>query len=363
MKKVIFCNIAWMKEYKGITEDDKPKNGGAYVGQNQYAHEVHNFVDYNKFCYGYVSTNGENHIERFGKIYEQQDEARDVLVVWVATDGIGKNRIVGWYKNASMFRYYQEIFNSNMGGLDLGYVFRAKAEECYLLPEKKRTFLVPRAQKEGQGRGMGQANIWYADSEYAKQEYVPRVIEYINQYDGEFVHVAFTENEIHAEAQTEETDINKLLEISQTAADPLKALRFANTAMKLDYSYKTVMNRGDAMLYSFRYDEAVEDYKCAMDLNESDTNARTNLMDIYIMLEKNEEAIKMGEELEKLETDEEILDNIKLNLASLYCIEQDFEQMEKRLVLIAKKEIAEYNERIKVIREIAQEKKRYMSMR
>ena len=31
MKKVIFCEIAWMKYYKGVTEEDRPRNGGSYI--------------------------------------------------------------------------------------------------------------------------------------------------------------------------------------------------------------------------------------------------------------------------------------------------------------------------------------------
>ena len=34
MAKVVFCNIAWMKFYSGITDNDQPKNGGAFVKEN-----------------------------------------------------------------------------------------------------------------------------------------------------------------------------------------------------------------------------------------------------------------------------------------------------------------------------------------
>lgn len=30
-KKIVFCNIAWMKKYVGVTDDDKPMNGGKFV--------------------------------------------------------------------------------------------------------------------------------------------------------------------------------------------------------------------------------------------------------------------------------------------------------------------------------------------
>lgn len=59
-KKVIFCNIAWMKYYKGELEDDKPINGGEYVKKYGEAVETTNFIDYNHYCYGFVRFNGGN---------------------------------------------------------------------------------------------------------------------------------------------------------------------------------------------------------------------------------------------------------------------------------------------------------------
>lgn len=35
MAKVVFCNIAWMKLYSDITDNDQPKNGGAFVKENE----------------------------------------------------------------------------------------------------------------------------------------------------------------------------------------------------------------------------------------------------------------------------------------------------------------------------------------
>lgn len=43
MKKILFCNIAWMEYYKGVTDDDIPINGGEWVNKNKYGHEAYNF--------------------------------------------------------------------------------------------------------------------------------------------------------------------------------------------------------------------------------------------------------------------------------------------------------------------------------
>ena len=33
--RVLFCNVAWMKYYDGISEDDKPINGGKFIYENE----------------------------------------------------------------------------------------------------------------------------------------------------------------------------------------------------------------------------------------------------------------------------------------------------------------------------------------
>ena len=70
MKKVVFCEIAWMKYYSGVSEDDQPVNGGKYVKENKEVGEIYNFAPYNHQCYGYVMHQGEElHIERYDRSY------------------------------------------------------------------------------------------------------------------------------------------------------------------------------------------------------------------------------------------------------------------------------------------------------
>lgn len=44
--KILFCNIAWMKYYKGTQPQDIPLHGGSYVDLNQDANESSNFLPY-----------------------------------------------------------------------------------------------------------------------------------------------------------------------------------------------------------------------------------------------------------------------------------------------------------------------------
>lgn len=46
--RILFCNIAWMKEYRGNEDgNDIPVNGGSFVDETGDAHEKYNFTPVN----------------------------------------------------------------------------------------------------------------------------------------------------------------------------------------------------------------------------------------------------------------------------------------------------------------------------
>lgn len=162
-KHILFCNIGWMAEYKGITRRDKIVGGGAYVRIEQRGHEVCNFLPANGKVHGYVQPVGSQiKIERLGASKED-DMLTDVDVVFTALrPGAGGTVVVGWYKNATVFRHLQrveglsETHESN--SVD-SYWASAAAENAVLLPVDQRNIVIPR----GKG-GMGKSNVWFADS-------------------------------------------------------------------------------------------------------------------------------------------------------------------------------------------------------
>ena len=63
MMRILFCNIAWMKEYRGNEDGkDTPLNGGSYVDETGDAHEKYNFTPVNMagkeglYCLGFFET-------------------------------------------------------------------------------------------------------------------------------------------------------------------------------------------------------------------------------------------------------------------------------------------------------------------
>ena len=125
MMRILFCNIAWMKEYRG-NEDGKdiPLNGGSYVDETGDAHEKYNFTPVNMegreglYCLEFFETKSHNgkdvnqmRIENIAgcELLKKEESVDDVLVVYCAKHPAHKfTTVVGWYKHATVFRHYQE---------------------------------------------------------------------------------------------------------------------------------------------------------------------------------------------------------------------------------------------------------------
>ena len=157
----LFCNVKWTEDYKGRNINDKIKGP---VG------EVCNFAPYKKQIYGYVRIRPDKTI-KINKLGAKKDDSsiENVNVIWTAKDPApdGKTVIVGWYKNATVYREFQKFDKAppcQKANNVPGYRIVAEEPNCTLLPTGQRTFRIPR----GKG-GMGQANIWYADQSRGKK--------------------------------------------------------------------------------------------------------------------------------------------------------------------------------------------------
>lgn len=175
---IIFCNIGWMESYQGLNPEDLIRGGGSYVDEEGRGHEVCNFYPHNNTFYGYVQApGGQININRLGA-HQDDEHISGINVIWTATRPTGGTAVIGWYKNATVYRYYQKhaednnIFISN--GID-GYWITASINDGRLLPVDERTLEIRRQVKGG----MGRANIWYADKP-ANESIVNKVIALIN---------------------------------------------------------------------------------------------------------------------------------------------------------------------------------------
>jgi hypothetical protein len=162
-----------MSRYQGNKgQPDKIVGGGSWVKENETGHEVCNFVNCpDGFVYGHVETiQGERdrkiRIENFGG---NGGRAEGVDVVWTATHpGEGGRRVVGWYRNATIFRerkYFERSPTRQHVRDDVtDYRIRARVENAHCVD------LVDRTLKMGRGRGWMGHTPWKVLSEASSPE-------------------------------------------------------------------------------------------------------------------------------------------------------------------------------------------------
>lgn len=182
---MIFLRIGWMSRYQGQTSTDQITGGGAFVKEHGYGHEIFNFQPFAGRVFGYVQPPGTAYndqpgpgikIDRLGA--SSDDESLSgTIAVWVATSPQGGSYIVGWYDKATIYRRWQSPppeANRRYEGNEFGFYVSAESSDATLLPPDERLFQVPR----GEG-GMGQANVWYADSPDAHRRFRSEVLNYL----------------------------------------------------------------------------------------------------------------------------------------------------------------------------------------
>lgn len=165
--KLLFCNIGWMEHYQGITTYDHIVGGGKNVALKGLGGEVCNFLPLRGQCFGFVQPRGAQANEEIaihiGKLEANKDDAYvdNIDVVVTALKPGGGTYIVGWYKNARVFREKQALIKPSKihsANKVKSFRFQASCENVTLLPVDLRTVRVPRGKD-----GMGTANIWYPD--------------------------------------------------------------------------------------------------------------------------------------------------------------------------------------------------------
>lgn len=152
-----------MNYYQGL-KGDIIRFGGSFVDEHGYGHEMFNFADVNGKMYGYVQAPGKGTIDINRLRADSDDESvKNVDVYWTAKHPSGGVCITGYYKNATVYRHWQD---KQLRGSrkKYGYYVEADSKNCKLIPSYKRFVRVPTG-KEGKGRSF----VWYADSATGKQ--------------------------------------------------------------------------------------------------------------------------------------------------------------------------------------------------
>ncbi|HPE61857.1 MAG TPA: hypothetical protein PLB10_16105 [Thiolinea sp.] len=180
---LFFCNTGWMNWYEGLEgQADRLIGGGSFVDENGWGGEVCNFlVADDGFVYGYVET-GKGDVDRkvsLERLGGGGHSVSGVDVVWTAKNpSTGGRYVVGWYKNATVFRerqFFSEAVSEQHQRDDLkSYRIRGLSQNCVRLDVKQRQV------RMGSGTGfMGMTPWWYPP-----ENAVGEVREFVDQVRG-----------------------------------------------------------------------------------------------------------------------------------------------------------------------------------
>ena len=316
---IIFCNIAYLRYYDGrIAGEINPTTGGRWVQENEDAHEKWNFLNMDGKCYGFVKAIEEEfHIEKFDEKYRHFDETNNVFVIWCAAHPQRGTVIVGWYENAIANRFLKEMRCTPASGIERYYWFECSAEDAYLLPEDERTFTMGRAAKDGIGKGFGQSNIWFGESAYAKEDVIPKVLEFINSHREDRINILTKEfldtGDKTPLTKEEEEYANELTDDQNLEYLPFGYRIYANNPTA-DNAYAVAV----ALNNCYQYSMAIPWFEKTVELDPDDIYARGKLAYIYQQLEMYDKST---------ETVKDLLDRISDEEADLrdelYCILAD----------------------------------------
>lgn len=145
---MVFFNIGWMTYYRGAAADDQTLGGHGHLKTSNHGAEAFNFVPVAGQYYGYRPTGEKGvNISRLGA------NARDasitgVTVVWMARRPNSQDTvIVGWYRNATVYRAVQAVPPGSLVREWPEYMVEAAVQDCRLLPVGARNFQILSSHK------------------------------------------------------------------------------------------------------------------------------------------------------------------------------------------------------------------------
>lgn len=165
MTHILFARIAWHPRYDG--KYPPPYTGADWKGKKEGRFgEWLNFSELKGIYYGYVKPSKwwSADLRNIGAP-SGAESVSGITITWVAPDPNRGTKIVGWYRNATMYSALQK----RPKPLNESYLFKAKVSDCVLIDESHRTFEIQKQFRY----------LWYAKKE---KELRAKVLDYIEKY-------------------------------------------------------------------------------------------------------------------------------------------------------------------------------------
>lgn len=191
--KVIFARIGFMKYYQGPQiGDETPIAGGGY-NREELGHEVFNFKPVGRNMYGYFHPHMKPpyniNLKRIDPT-SKDDYVENVLVIFFAKDPNGGGQvIVGWYKDARVYRSFQKPSNQPERN-NFKFYITTTIDNATLLPINKRYYKIGHRLKTKEGNP-GETNAFYThDTKFErkasgpKNDWIEEAIDYVTNYTG-----------------------------------------------------------------------------------------------------------------------------------------------------------------------------------
>lgn len=269
--KLLFVNVPWMKYYSGEGDEEKIVPSCGY-----------SFQSVNGFYYGYIDELSEIPVEQFEDVSPDAVKADNVTVVWTAKNKQGQNKVIGWYKNAEVYRHVIEKLTLESERVIFKYNLKAPEKDCILLPVELRQ-LDAKEMEEG---------IYFEED----VEVLKAITMYMHNYDGDQMNYVFKQKDIEGQSILNFSDY----EMYFAKADEFlekdlygKAVRLFNKAIAVEpeitvgYEYK-----GSIFLSLKMYDEALKVYEQVLSLEPENKGALYCVGLIYGLLGKYEACIE-----------------------------------------------------------------------
>lgn len=183
---MLLLRVGWMDHYRGVAAGDRITGGGSFVAANEYGHEMFNFQPIAGRVYGYVQPvvseeRWSDATINLSKINPTAtgESMPGVLAVWVATLKGKGGFVVGWYRNATVYRRMQPApagSNRRHRGEDFGYFVTARREDAVLLPSDERVYRVPQST----AGGFGKSNVFFANDPAKHRRLRAKLLRYID---------------------------------------------------------------------------------------------------------------------------------------------------------------------------------------
>ncbi|MBE6022075.1 MAG: tetratricopeptide repeat protein [Cellulosilyticum sp.] len=254
--KIVFINVPWMKYYAGEGDEEVLVPACGY-----------NFQHVNGYYYGYGEGMDTFPIEKFEGVSSSDEAVHDVTVIWTAHNRKGENKVIGWYKKATIYKEMKESLSLDSERTIFKYSIKAPAKEALLLPVELR-LLDARPMEEG---------VYFESDESVIRD----IAMYIHNYQDDKMNFVFQEKDLEGKSVLNFPEF----EMYFAKADEFlgkdlygRAVRCFNKAIEVEPELAIGYEcKGSIFLSLKMYDEALKIYQKVLEL-EPDNEGATYCM-------------------------------------------------------------------------------------